>query len=63
MALAGLPTESALRRALRRAKDGVTLDAIEAEILLHARGEQLTGSARPRPGSGTPGWPRPGAPA
>ncbi|WP_460867545.1 bifunctional FO biosynthesis protein CofGH [Rhodococcus aerolatus] len=35
------PSESALRRALRRARDGVTLDAREAETLLHARGEQL----------------------
>ncbi|MGZ4556668.1 MAG: bifunctional FO biosynthesis protein CofGH [Mycobacteriaceae bacterium] len=35
------PAPSALRRALRRANDGVTLDASEAETLLHARGEQL----------------------
>lgn len=35
------PTRSALRRALRRAEDGVTLDATEAETLLHARGEDL----------------------
>ncbi|MEO6887296.1 MAG: bifunctional FO biosynthesis protein CofGH [Jatrophihabitantaceae bacterium] len=34
-------TSSALRRALRRARDGVTLDAVEAEILLGARGEEL----------------------
>jgi FO synthase len=34
-------TDSALRRALRRARDGVTLDETEAEILLAARGEQL----------------------
>ena len=32
------PTESALRRALIRAERGVTLDATEAETLLHARG-------------------------
>jgi FO synthase len=32
------PSESALRRALVRAERGVTLDAIEAETLLHARG-------------------------
>src|SRR3954471_668905 len=32
------PTESALRRALVRAERGVTLDAVEAETLLHARG-------------------------
>jgi FO synthase len=32
---------SALRRALRRARDGVSLDRTEAEILLSARGEQL----------------------
>lgn len=36
-----VPTESALRRALRRADDGVAIDAVEAEVLLHARGEQL----------------------
>jgi FO synthase len=31
-----------LRRALRRARDGVSLDPVEAEVLLHARGEQLS---------------------
>jgi FO synthase len=31
-----------MRRALRRARDGVTLDATEAEILLSARGDDLT---------------------
>ena len=36
-----VPNESAIRRALRRARDGVALDATEAETLLHARGEQL----------------------
>jgi FO synthase len=35
------PPASALRRALARARDGKTLDAGEAAILLHARGEQL----------------------
>jgi len=35
------PSPSALRRALRRATDGVTLDAGEAESLLHARSDQL----------------------
>jgi FO synthase len=35
------PTESAIRRALRRAGDGVTLDPAEAEVLLHARGADL----------------------
>ncbi|MGI8678110.1 MAG: bifunctional FO biosynthesis protein CofGH [Jatrophihabitans sp.] len=34
-------TDSGLRRALRRARDGVTLDATEAEILLGARGDAL----------------------
>ncbi len=34
-------TSSALRRALRRARDGVALDATEAEILLGARGDEL----------------------
>jgi FO synthase len=32
------PTESALRRAVARAERGTTLDAAEAETLLHARG-------------------------
>ena len=36
-----IPNASALRRALRRANDGVTLDATEAETLLHARGDDL----------------------
>ncbi|HEY7011085.1 MAG TPA: radical SAM protein, partial [Jatrophihabitantaceae bacterium] len=34
-------TSTGLRRALRRARDGVALDATEAEILLHARGAEL----------------------
>ena len=34
-------TDSAMRRALRRARDGVTLDATETEILLGARGDDL----------------------
>jgi FO synthase len=36
------PSPSALRRALARARDGKTLDQAEAEVLLHARDEQLT---------------------
>ena len=36
------PPASALRRALARARDGKALDAAEAAILLHARGDQLT---------------------
>src|SRR5215510_13694139 len=35
------PPESAVRRALARARDGKTLDPGEAATLLHARGEQL----------------------
>jgi FO synthase len=35
------PSESAMRRVLRRAADGVTLDPAEAEVLLHARGADL----------------------
>jgi FO synthase len=35
------PTESAMRRVLRRAGDGVALDEAEAEVLLHARGADL----------------------
>jgi len=33
--------ENGLRRALRRAREGVALDAVEAEILLSARGDAL----------------------
>ena len=36
-----MPNESAVRRALRRARDGAALDPTEAETLLHARGDQL----------------------
>ncbi|MBA0128126.1 bifunctional FO biosynthesis protein CofGH [Haloechinothrix sp. YIM 98757] len=35
------PTTSAMRRALRRAEDGVPLDVSEAATLLHARGDDL----------------------
>jgi FO synthase len=35
------PTPSAMRRALARARDGKTLDVTEAEVLLHARGDDL----------------------
>jgi FO synthase len=35
------PTASAMRRALARARDGKTLDAAEATVLLHARDEDL----------------------
>ncbi|MEU0596767.1 bifunctional FO biosynthesis protein CofGH [Streptomyces sp. NPDC006393] len=35
------PTENSLRRALRRARDGVALDVSEAAVLLQARGEHL----------------------
>ena len=37
----GGPTENALRRALRRARDGVSLDVSEAAVLLQARGTHL----------------------
>jgi len=37
----GAVTASALRRALARARDGKPLDAAEATVLLHARGEDL----------------------
>lgn len=36
------PTVTAMRRALRRARDGVALDTGEAEVLLQARGGDLT---------------------
>ncbi|PXY32294.1 bifunctional FO biosynthesis protein CofGH [Prauserella muralis] len=35
------PSPSALRRALKRAEDGVALDVTESAVLLHARGEDL----------------------
>ncbi|THA25906.1 7,8-didemethyl-8-hydroxy-5-deazariboflavin synthase [Streptomyces sp. RKND-216] len=37
------PTANAMRRALRRARDGVALDVAEAAVLLQARGEDLAG--------------------
>ncbi|MDQ0942742.1 bifunctional FO biosynthesis protein CofGH [Streptomyces sp. V1I1] len=37
----GRPTENAMRRALKRARDGVALDTAEAAVLLQARGEDL----------------------
>ncbi|MFC8044253.1 bifunctional FO biosynthesis protein CofGH [Nocardia sp. NPDC057353] len=46
------PSPSAMRRALRRARDGVTLNVDEAAVLLHARGDDLkdltTSAARVR---------------
>ncbi|MEJ8280323.1 bifunctional FO biosynthesis protein CofGH [Pseudonocardia spirodelae] len=36
-----VPADSAVRRALRRVRDGSTLDVTEAAVLLAARGEQL----------------------
>ncbi|MFJ4873808.1 bifunctional FO biosynthesis protein CofGH [Streptomyces sp. NPDC088745] len=36
------PTDNAMRRALKRARDGVALDATEAAVLLQARGANLT---------------------
>lgn len=36
------PAESAIRRALRRAHDGVALDMTEVAVLMAVRGEQLT---------------------
>ena len=35
------PSQSAMRRALRRARDGVTLDPVEALVLLSAQGDDL----------------------
>ncbi|KAA0022788.1 bifunctional FO biosynthesis protein CofGH [Antrihabitans cavernicola] len=39
---APIPSASAMRRALRRARDGVTLNVDESTVLLHARGADLT---------------------
>jgi FO synthase len=36
------PTESAIRRAIRRARDGAALDVTEAAVLLAVRGDALT---------------------
>ncbi|MBW1600361.1 bifunctional FO biosynthesis protein CofGH [Streptomyces sp. JJ38] len=38
---ASRPTPTAMRRALRRARDGVALDVAEAAVLLRARGDDL----------------------
>ncbi|MFF4179048.1 bifunctional FO biosynthesis protein CofGH [Streptomyces sp. NPDC001750] len=38
----GRPTTNAMRRALKRARDGVALDVAEAAVLLQARGDDLT---------------------
>ncbi|MBD0746397.1 bifunctional FO biosynthesis protein CofGH [Streptomyces sp. CBMA152] len=38
---ADAPTANAMRRALKRARDGVALDVTEAAVLLQARGEDL----------------------
>ncbi|WP_326684129.1 bifunctional FO biosynthesis protein CofGH [Streptomyces microflavus] len=38
----GRPTSNAMRRALKRARDGVALDVTEAAVLLQARGDDLT---------------------
>ncbi|MCO5969200.1 bifunctional FO biosynthesis protein CofGH [Actinoallomurus soli] len=39
--VAPAPSPTALRRALARARDGKSIDVSEAEVLLHARGEDL----------------------
>jgi FO synthase len=39
---AGQPAESAVRRALRRARDGAVIDTMEASVLMAARGDGLT---------------------
>ena len=52
---AAAPSPAALRRALRRVRDGVALDVTEASVLLAARGEQLDellGRRVPRPRRG-----------
>ncbi|MGV9926776.1 bifunctional FO biosynthesis protein CofGH [Nocardia rhamnosiphila] len=41
-----VPPPSAMRRALRRARDGVTLNVDEATVLLHARGDDLADLCR-----------------
>ena len=41
-----LPTPAAMRRALRRARDGATLNVDEAEVLLAARGDDLADLCR-----------------
>ena len=45
-----LPSAAALRRALRRARDGAALDVTEAAVLLAARGGFTTGELAGRVG-------------
>ncbi|MBB5134796.1 FO synthase [Thermocatellispora tengchongensis] len=40
--LSPVPSDSAMRRAIARARDGKALDLSEATVLLHARGDHLT---------------------
>ena len=46
---AATPSASALRRALRRVRDGAALDVTEAAVLLAARGRTARRAARPPP--------------
>ena len=48
-----------MRRALKRADDGKTLDPTEVEVLLSASGDALGQLMATPPGSGTRGWPMP----
>ena len=57
------PDEHRVRRALKRAERGVSLDPSEAEVLLHARGDLLEGCCGRPVRSAMPGSPPPGAPA
>ncbi|MEU5045334.1 hypothetical protein, partial [Streptomyces griseorubiginosus] len=41
-AAADAPSTNSMRRALKRARDGVALDVSEAAVLLQARGAALT---------------------
>ncbi|MFD8959596.1 hypothetical protein ACFV0W_22295, partial [Streptomyces anulatus] len=57
-AQSGRPTSNAMRRALKRARDGVALDVTEAAVLLQARGDDLTdlaASAAPHGDAGAAG--------
>ena len=49
------PTANAMRRALRRARDGVALDLTEAAVLLQARGEDLRDLCAGLEAAGRPG--------
>lgn len=59
---AGRPTATALRRALKRAANGVSLDVTDAAVPLRARGPDLTALTGPASRTGDAGLPATGRP-